>query len=111
MGGACACVFAMCHRSCCTASRPIEVAGLGSVIVDVAYGGHAVRDCRCGATGLPIEPHEARDLVAVGERIKAAAAEQLPSVHPENPQIHTVNQTLFAGPLAATPRVGRAATR
>jgi proline racemase len=35
----------------------------------------------------------------VGERIKLAAAEQLPSVHPDNPSIHTVNQTLFAGPV------------
>jgi proline racemase len=37
--------------------------------------------------------------VEVGERIKLAAAEQLPSVHPANPGIHTINQTLFAGPL------------
>jgi proline racemase len=36
----------------------------------------------------------------MGERIKLAAAEQLPSVHPENPGIHTINQTLFAGPLS-----------
>src|SRR3569623_3290552 len=28
-----------------------------------------------------------------------AAAAQLPSVHPENPGIHTIYQTLFAGPL------------
>jgi proline racemase len=49
--------------------------------------------------GFSIEPSEARDLVSTGERIKAAAAEQLPAVHPENPEIHTVNQTLFAGPL------------
>ncbi len=28
-----------------------------------------------------------------------AAAEQLPAIHPENPEIHTINQTLFAGPL------------
>ncbi len=34
--------------------------------------------------GFKVEPSEARDLVAIGERIKTAAAEQLPAVHPEN---------------------------
>jgi proline racemase len=83
--------------------RPVEVAGLGTVAVDVAYGGmiYAIVDAR--ALGFAIVPAEARDLVALGERIKAAAAEQLPAVHPENPAIHTINQTLFAGPLADAP--------
>ena len=83
--------------------RPVEVAGLGTVAVDVSYGGmiYAIVDAR--ALGFAIVPSEARDLVAMGERIKAAAAEQLPAVHPENPEIHTINQTLFAGPLADAP--------
>src|SRR3546814_14967802 len=37
--------------------------------------------------------------VCSSDLIKIAAAEQLPSIHPENPGIHTINQTLFAGPL------------
>ena len=49
--------------------------------------------------GFALERSEARSLVEVGERIKLAAAEQLPSVHPNNPGIHTINQTLFAGPI------------
>jgi proline racemase len=53
--------------------------------------------------GFAIERSESRDLVAVGERIKAAAAEQVPAIHPENPEIHTINQTLFAGPLHCSP--------
>lgn len=80
--------------------RPVEVAGLGSVVVDVAYGGMLYAIVDAAPLGFSIEPSEARDLVAAGERIKAAAAEQLPSVHPENPEIHTVNQTLLAGPLS-----------
>ena len=36
-----------------------------------------------------------------GETGNSNAAEQLPSVHPTNPGIHTINQTLFAGPLTA----------
>jgi len=81
--------------------RPVEVAGLGSVVVDVAYGGMLYAIVDAARLGFDIEPSEARDLVDTGERIKAAAAEQLPAVHPENPEIHTVNQTLFAGPLVS----------
>jgi proline racemase len=49
--------------------------------------------------GFRITKDEARDLVAMGERIKVAAAEQIPSAHPDNPAIHTINQTQFAGPI------------
>ncbi|MGH7103270.1 MAG: proline racemase family protein [Acetobacteraceae bacterium] len=83
--------------------RMIEVVGLGSVKVDVAYGGMLYAIVEAAPLGFAILPDEARDLVATGERIKAAAAGQLPSGHPDNPEIHTVNQTLFAGPLAASP--------
>lgn len=82
--------------------RMVEVDGLGTVRIDVAYGGMLYAIVDAVPLGFAIAPDEARDLVAVGERIKAAAALQLPSVHPENPEIHTINQTLFAGPLAAT---------
>jgi len=89
--------------------RPVEVAGLGTVTVDVAYGGmiYALVDAK--ALGFAVVPSEARDLVAMGEKIKAAAAEQLPAVHPENPAIHTINQTLFGGPLANAPAGGKTA--
>ena len=82
--------------------RPVEVAGLGSVVVDVAYGGMLYAIVDAARLGFRIEPSEARDLVSSGERIKAAAAEQLPAIHPENPEINTINQTLFAGPLSRT---------
>jgi proline racemase len=79
--------------------RMIEVAGLGTFRVDVAYGGMIYCIIDAVDVGVTLARHEARDLVGLGERIKAAAAEQLPSVHPENPGIHTINQTEFAGPL------------
>lgn len=79
--------------------RQVEVEGLGTLTVDVAYGGMIYVLADAGALGFGIEPHEAADMVEAGERIKRAAAAQLPAVHPENPGIHTINQTLFAGPL------------
>lgn len=77
----------------------IEVPGLGTLKVDVAYGGMIYVLADAPALGFEIAPAEAADMVDVGERIKLAAAEQIPAVHPGNPGIHTINQTLFAGPL------------
>jgi trans-L-3-hydroxyproline dehydratase len=69
----------------------LEVEGLGMLSVDVAYGGmwYAIADAQ--ALGFAIEPHEARDLSLAGERIRAAAREQLSCMHPENPEISGVS--------------------
>ncbi len=80
--------------------KPVEVPGSGTITVDVAYGGMIYVIVDATALGFTLQRNEARALVEAGERIKLAAAEQLPSVHPENPGIHTINQTLFAGPLS-----------
>lgn len=77
----------------------LEVPGLGRLTVDVAYGGMIYVLVPAETLGLGLVPAEARRLVELGERIKRAAAEQLPAVHPENPAIHTINQTAFVGPL------------
>jgi proline racemase len=81
------------------AQKPVDVPGLGTIIMDVAYGGMIYGIVSAPDLGFTLAQSEARALVEVGERIKLAAAEQLPSVHPENPGIHTINQTLFAGPV------------
>ena len=91
----------------CFAERldaPLEVAGLGTLPVDVAYGGmwYAIADAR--ALGFALEPHEARDLSLVGERIRAAAREQLPCAHPENPELAGVSIVQLAGALAGCRR-------
>jgi trans-L-3-hydroxyproline dehydratase len=77
---------------------PLEVEGVGTLTVDVAYGGmwYAIADA--AALGFAIEPREARELCAVGERIRVAAREQLPCVHPENPEIAGVSIVQIAEP-------------
>ena len=82
--------------------KPVEVKGLGTITVDVAYGGMIYVIVPAETIGFRLDRSEARDLVVTGEQIKLAAAAQLPAVHPENPGIHTINQTLFAGPLTTT---------
>jgi proline racemase len=79
--------------------KPVDVAGLGTVVVDVAYGGMIYVLVPAADLGFSLARNEARSLVEIGERIKLAAADQLPAIHPVNPDIHTINQTLFAGPL------------
>jgi proline racemase len=79
--------------------KPVEVEGLGTVTVDVAYGGMIYAIVDGGPLGFNCDASEAREMVEIGERIKRAAAVQLPVVHPLNPEIHTINQTEFTSPL------------
>ena len=78
--------------------HPLEVPGLGTVMVDVAWGGMFYVISEAAALGLRLEPDEGRDLVRVGEQIKAAAREQIRVQHPENPDINTIEIGLFWGP-------------
>ncbi len=80
---------------------PVEVPQLGTVIVDVAYGGMFYVIADAAPLGFRITPDEARDLVRVGEMIKAAAAEQLPVVHPENPGISGITIGQLSGPASS----------
>jgi proline racemase len=86
---------------------PLEVEGLGTLAVDVAYGGmwYAIADA--AALGFAIEPEEARDLSLAGERIRAAAREQLPCAHPENEDIAGVSIVQIAGPWQGVGAVSR----
>ncbi len=76
----------------------LEVEGLGTVTVDVAFGGmwYAIADA--AALGFALEPSEARELSLVGELIRVAAREQLPCVHPENPEIAGITIVQIAEP-------------
>lgn len=84
----------------------VEVPTLGTVSVDVAYGGMFYAIVQAEPLGFRISPDEGRDLVRVGEMIKAAAREQLPVAHPENPAISGVSIMQFSGPSAKA-EVGR----
>lgn len=76
----------------------IEVPQLGTVTVDVAYGGMFYVIAEAEPLGLQLSPDQGRDIVRVGEMIKAAAREQLPVAHPENPEIHGITIGELTGP-------------
>ncbi len=77
----------------------VDVPGLGSITVDIAYGGAFFAIVDATTLGFALVADEARTLVEIGERIKVAVAEQYPVVHPENTDIHTVTFTQFAAPI------------
>jgi trans-L-3-hydroxyproline dehydratase len=85
----------------------LEAEGLGTLSVDVAYGGmwYAIADA--SALGFALEPDEARELSLAGGRIRAAAREQLECVHPENPEIAGVSIVQLAEPWRGVGEVTR----
>lgn len=77
---------------------PVEVPQLGTVVVDVAYGGMFYVIADAEALGFRLTPDEGRDITRVTEMIKAAAAEQLPVVHPEHPGFAGITIGQLSGP-------------
>jgi proline racemase len=76
---------------------PVEVRGLGTVTVDVAYGGMFYAIAEAAPLGFRLTPDEGRDIVRVAETIKAAAREQLPVTHPDNPGIGGITIAQISG--------------
>jgi len=77
--------------------RTIDVPHLGPVTVDVAWGGMFYVIADAAPFGLKLTPDEGREIVRIGEMIKAATQEQLPAVHPENPEIAGVSIAQLSG--------------
>jgi proline racemase len=76
----------------------VEVPHLGTVAVDVAYGGMFYVIASAEAFGLRLTPDEGADIVRITEMIKAAANDQLPVVHPEQPGFAGITIGQLSGP-------------
>jgi proline racemase len=88
-------------------AQPIEVAGLGTVTVDLAYGGMFYVLAEAAPLGLRLTPDEGADIVRLGAMIHAAAREQLPAVHPENPAIAGASIAELTAPPSSPGAHGR----
>ncbi len=66
----------------------IEVAGIGTITVDTAYGGDSFVLVDAGALGLELTPDQARDIARIGVKVTEAANEQLGFSHPANDWKH-----------------------
>ena len=89
--------------------RVIEVAGLGPVTVDVAWGGMFFVLADADALGIALEAENGAEIVRISEAIRAAAAEQLPVSHPDNPAITGPTITNLWGAPADPATHGRGA--
>ena len=83
--------------------QDLEVAGLGRLRVDTAYGGDSFVVVDAAALGFSLNASEAHDIAKLGVRITNAANEQLGFRHPENQDWRHISFCLFAGPLTAGP--------
>ena len=81
--------------------REVEVPTLGTIKVDVAWGGMFYAIAEASAVGLRLTPDEGADIVRLGEMIKAATREQVPVVHPANEGISGVSIFEFSAPPTA----------
>jgi proline racemase len=79
----------------------IEVPELGTVNVDVGWGGMYYVLAEAARFGFALTPDEGADVTRVTSMIKAAAREQLPVVHPENPGIRDITIGQLYGPAHA----------
>jgi trans-L-3-hydroxyproline dehydratase len=82
---------------------PVEVPGLGTIKVDISYGGMIYAIVQTTDLGIEVEPSAARALAELGEKIRIAVREQHPVVHPLFPDIAGISIVQFAGPLRDVP--------
>ena len=78
---------------------PLEVPGVGTLTVDIAYGGDSFVIVDASTLGFRIAPDEARGLAETGMRIVRAANEQLGFRHPENPDWDHISFCQMAAPV------------
>ena len=76
---------------------PLRVDGLGDITVDVAWGGMFYVLADADSLGIDLAGVNGAQVVRMSERILAAARDQLPVVHPENPGITGPTITFLGG--------------
>lgn len=79
--------------------QSLEVAGLGTLKVDTAYGGDSFVLVDARTAGFSLNPDEARDLAVVGRQITNAANEQLGFHHPLNADWSHISFCQFTQPV------------
>ncbi|MEP0942800.1 MAG: proline racemase family protein [Rhizobiaceae bacterium] len=88
----------------------LEVEGLGTIKVDVAFGGvHYVMPA-VDQLGFKLGPDVAQDMVALGGKIKRAAQEQINVRHPLIDQFNSIDFLMFTDDVNAEQNIYRNAT-
>jgi proline racemase len=75
--------------------RELEVAGLGQVRFDIAYGGAFYAIIEAAPLGLALRPQEYGRLIDYGRRIKQAIIAHYPITHPTENELSFLYGTIF----------------
>jgi len=78
--------------------HPLEVPHLGTLDVDIVFGGQFFVQARAADVGLELDPSNAKAIARAGALIRAAAREQISVKHPENPNISDIALVMLHGP-------------
>lgn len=87
----------------------VEVAGIGPIDYDLAFGGAFYAYVDADALGLALEPSNVGRLIDVGSAIKRTIAANRVIRHPDNPDLGFLYGTIFTGASAHADR-GMAST-
>ena len=82
---------------------PLEVEGIGTIIVDTAYGGDSFVVVEADPLGFQLVEDEATDLAKLGMLITKTANEQIGFSHPGEQSWNHISFCAFCGPLSSTP--------
>ncbi|TDC95446.1 hypothetical protein E1161_04510 [Saccharopolyspora aridisoli] len=82
----------------------LELPEYGRVPVDIVFGGQFFVQARAADLDIDLEADAAKQITRAGAVLRAAAQQQFPVEHPENPDIDQVALTMLHGP-SPTPGV------
>jgi proline racemase len=74
---------------------PLEVPELGTIPVDIVFGGQFFAQAKVADCGLELDPDKGRELARAGALIKMAALEQVKVEHPLNSDISGINLVML----------------
>jgi proline racemase len=79
---------------------PVEIPGVGNIMVDIAFGGAFYAFCRADDLGVRLVPEEARRLIDLGMSVKRRVAETMTIRHPAEADLGFIYGTIIVGPAA-----------
>ena len=78
--------------------RKIVVPEYGTIAADVAFGGQFYVQARAADMGVALGPEHAPAIARAGTALLAAAREQVPVAHPEQPEFDEISLAMLHGP-------------
>jgi proline racemase len=85
----------------------IVVPEYGTVAADIAFGGQFYVQARAADLDVALGPDHAPAIARAGTALLAAAREQVPVVHPEQPEINEISLVMLHGPADSPDISGR----